>query len=73
MCFYLFNFFIWWYQPIKYRTGDKKLSVELYDKNPIYANYAIYAQKVNNKNNRAASEVILLSILLTLDINHAIL
>ena len=29
--------------------------------------------KVNNKNNRAASEVVLLSILLTLNINHAFL
>ena len=29
--------------------------------------------KVNNRNNRAASEVVLLSILLTLNINHAFL
>ena len=29
--------------------------------------------KVNNKNNSAASEVVLLSILLTLNINHAFL
>ena len=39
----------------------------------IKTQYTRIMLKVNNKNNRAASEVVLLSILLTLNINHAFL